>query len=150
MLLKYLHKNLTQNHRPPVELVVLRISKSEFRHEVTRSEAKALTISAQQYQMTKIPMTKTLCSHRLCINGFLVPVLNIGKFEPQKRAHSPQLAAGLASESENSKLPYGRRFPAACCGELQFRICFEFRVSDFGFNITQKCLKRYNLFNSHR
>jgi hypothetical protein len=26
--------------------------------------------------------------------------------EPQKRAHSPQLAAGLASESENSKLPY--------------------------------------------
>ena len=40
-------------------------------------------------------------------------------FEPQKRAHSPQLAAGLASESENSKLPYGRRFPSACCGELQ-------------------------------
>ncbi len=39
--------------------------------------------------------------------------------EPQKRVHSPQLAAGLASESENSKLPYGRRFPAACCGELQ-------------------------------
>ena len=41
-------------------------------------------------------------------------------FEPQKRAHSPQLAAGLASESENSKLPYGRRFPAAWCGELQY------------------------------
>lgn len=39
--------------------------------------------------------------------------------EPQKRAHSPQLAVGLASESENSKLPYGRRFPAACCVELQ-------------------------------
>ncbi len=39
--------------------------------------------------------------------------------EPQKRTHSPQLAAGLASEFENSKLPYGRRFPAACCGELQ-------------------------------
>lgn len=39
--------------------------------------------------------------------------------EPQKRAHSPQLAAGLASESENSKFPYGRRFPAASCGELQ-------------------------------
>ena len=39
--------------------------------------------------------------------------------EPQKRAHSPELAAGLASESENGKLPYGRRFPAACCGELQ-------------------------------
>ena len=40
--------------------------------------------------------------------------------EPQKRAHSPWLAAGLASESENSKLPYGRRFRTACCGELQF------------------------------
>ncbi|MBC8199083.1 MAG: tetraacyldisaccharide 4'-kinase [Desulfobacterales bacterium] len=46
------------------------------------------------------------------------------KIEPQKRAHSPQSAkalwrTGLASESENSKVPYGRRFPAACCGELQ-------------------------------
>ncbi len=41
------------------------------------------------------------------------------KVEPQKRAYSPWLAAGLASESQNSKLPYGRRFPAACCGELQ-------------------------------
>ena len=42
--------------------------------------------------------------------------------EPQKRALTPQLAAGLASESENSKLPYGRirlRRTAACCGELQ-------------------------------
>jgi len=39
--------------------------------------------------------------------------------EPQKRAHSPLLAAGLASESKNSKHPYGRRFPAACGGELQ-------------------------------
>ena len=41
------------------------------------------------------------------------------KNEPQKRAHSPLLAAGLASESKNGKLPYGRRFPAACGGELQ-------------------------------
>ncbi|MCK4468362.1 MAG: exodeoxyribonuclease V subunit gamma, partial [Desulfobacterales bacterium] len=40
-------------------------------------------------------------------------------FEPQKRAHSPLLAAGIASESKNSKLHYGRRFPAACGGELQ-------------------------------
>ncbi len=39
--------------------------------------------------------------------------------EPQKRAYSAQLAAALASESKNGKLPYGRRFPAACCGELQ-------------------------------
>jgi len=47
--------------------------------------------------------------------------------EPRKRAHSPQLdfdelsrvAAGLASVSENGKLPYGRRFPAACCRGLQ-------------------------------
>jgi len=38
----------------------------------------------------------------------------------KKRAHSPQLAEGLASESENDKLPYGRRFLAACYGELQF------------------------------
>jgi hypothetical protein len=53
--------------------------------------------------------------------------------EPQQRADSPQVlpvgsasrAAGLASESENSHLPYGRRealpqgrtFPAACCRE---------------------------------
>jgi hypothetical protein len=47
-------------------------------------------------------------------------------FEPQKRAHSPSRCksgtAGLASESENSKLPYGRRFPVPLkrdCGELQ-------------------------------
>jgi hypothetical protein len=39
--------------------------------------------------------------------------------EPRKRAHSPQLAAGLASVSENGKLPYGRRFPAACCRDLR-------------------------------
>ena len=45
----------------------------------------------------------------------LVPV----SVEPQKRAHSTQLSAGLASESENSKLPYGRRFHAACYGKLQ-------------------------------
>ncbi len=37
----------------------IRISKHEIRQEVTRSEAKALTISAQQYQMAKIQMTKT-------------------------------------------------------------------------------------------
>ncbi|MBU4343897.1 MAG: hypothetical protein KKC73_00555, partial [Proteobacteria bacterium] len=40
----------------------------------------------------------------------------------QKRANSPLLAAGLASESKNSKLPYGRRFSAACGGELQKKI----------------------------
>ena len=45
--------------------------------------------------------------------------------EPQKRAHSPQSAkalwrTGLASESENSKLPYGRRFSAAWCGEFKY------------------------------
>jgi len=55
------------------------------------------------------------------------------KFEPQKRAHSPQFvearrksrpvgAVELASESKNSKLSYGRRFQAACCGELQKRL----------------------------
>ncbi len=39
--------------------------------------------------------------------------------EPQQRAHSPLLSAGLASESEIGKNPYGRRFPAVCSGELQ-------------------------------
>jgi hypothetical protein len=46
-----------------------------------------------------------------------------GVGEPRKRAHSPQVlpdgsasqAAGSASVSENGKLPYGRRSPAACC-----------------------------------
>jgi exonuclease V gamma subunit len=47
--------------------------------------------------------------------------LDENKIEPQQRAHSPQLAAGLASESKNGKLPYGRRFPAASCGELPFK-----------------------------
>jgi CBS domain-containing protein len=39
--------------------------------------------------------------------------------EPQKRAHSPQLAAGLASVSKKVSVPYGRRFPVACYRELQ-------------------------------
>ena len=45
--------------------------------------------------------------------------------EPQKRALTPSrlgVTAGLASESENSKLPYGRSFPVPLkrdCGELQ-------------------------------
>ncbi|MDO9567753.1 MAG: hypothetical protein Q7J15_13595 [Candidatus Desulfaltia sp.] len=43
-------------------------------------------------------------------------------FEPQKRAHSPLLAAGNASESKKGKLPYGRRFPTACGGELQLYV----------------------------
>ena len=34
--------------------------------------------------------------------------------EPIKRAHSPLLAAGLASVYKISIIPYGRRFPAAC------------------------------------
>jgi hypothetical protein len=40
--------------------------------------------------------------------------------EPQKRAYSPQLAAGLASASKKVSVPYGRRSPVACYGELQF------------------------------
>ena len=43
------------------------------------------------------------------------------RVEPQQRAHSPWLAAGLASESKLDRIPYGRRFPAACGGELQYR-----------------------------
>jgi hypothetical protein len=41
-------------------------------------------------------------------------------FEPQRRGGPPLLsAAGLASESETDRIPYGRRLPAACCGELK-------------------------------
>ncbi len=39
--------------------------------------------------------------------------------EPRKRAHSPLLAAGLASESENEKLPYGEDSPWLAAGRLQ-------------------------------
>ena len=47
--------------------------------------------------------------------------------EPQKRAHSPWLAAGLASESKLDRIPYGRcealphgrTFLVACCEVLQ-------------------------------
>ena len=50
--------------------------------------------------------------------------------EPKQRAHSPQLAAGLASELKTATIPYGRcealpqgrTFPAACGGELQFSV----------------------------
>ena len=43
--------------------------------------------------------------------------------EPQKRAHSPQSAkalwrTGLASESENNKLPYGRSSPQLAAGSF--------------------------------
>jgi len=41
-------------------------------------------------------------------------------FEPRKRAHSPLHAAGLASESENEKLPYGEDSPWLAAGRLQF------------------------------
>jgi hypothetical protein len=44
-------------------------------------------------------------------------------FEPQKRAHSQRLAAGLASESENEKLPYGENSPWLAAGRLQFNHC---------------------------
>jgi hypothetical protein len=49
--------------------------------------------------------------------------------EPRKRAHSPQIAAGLASVSENGKLPSGRRFYAACCRESSIaRIFLYYKV----------------------
>jgi hypothetical protein len=46
---------------------------------------------------------------RFCLTAVVLPV----------GSASAAQAAGLASESENGQLPYGRRFPAACCGELQ-------------------------------
>jgi hypothetical protein len=39
---------------------------------------------------------------------------------PELMAEGSRVAAGLASVSENGKLPYGRRFPAECCRDLQF------------------------------
>ncbi len=68
-------------------------------------------------------------------------------FEPQKRAHSPQSAkvlwrTGLASESENSKLPYGRRFPAACCRELQFYSQSDLSLSGDEVHVWQAFLER--------
>ena len=47
----------------------------------------------------------------------VAPWISIPLFEPQQRAHSPWLAAGLASESKIDRIPYGRRFLAACCEE---------------------------------
>jgi hypothetical protein len=40
---------------------------------------------------------------------------------PRKRAHSLLLAAGLASESENEKLPYGEDSRWLAAGRLQIR-----------------------------
>ena len=61
--------------------------------------------------------------------------------EPQKREHSPKLAAGLASESENSKLPYGRRFPADCCVDLQSSKGFEENIHSISGSDTESILK---------
>ncbi|MFC1875743.1 sulfotransferase [Thermodesulfobacteriota bacterium] len=41
------------------------------------------------------------------------------KPEPQQRTNSPWLAGGLASNSELGRIPFGRRFLAACCKVLQ-------------------------------
>ena len=49
--------------------------------------------------------------------------IQLVNLEPIKRAHAPELAAGLASVYKMSHIPYGRRealasgrtFPAACC-----------------------------------
>jgi hypothetical protein len=48
-------------------------------------------------------------------------------FEPRKRARSPLLAAGLASESENEKLPYGEDSPWLAAGRLQIVTSYGFR-----------------------
>jgi hypothetical protein len=67
-------------------------------------------------------------------SGFITPSdprwLRCRPLEPRKRAQSPPLAAGLASESLYDRMPYGRSFPAACCRELQMltycRVCCAF------------------------
>ena len=48
------------------------------------------------------------------VNGFL----------NRKSERIPRsLLRGMRANLKNSKLPYGRRFPAACCGELQIQGC---------------------------
>jgi len=44
-----------------------------------------------------------------------------GELELQQRALTSQLAGGLASEYKINRIPYSRRFPAACCREFQLR-----------------------------
>jgi len=39
--------------------------------------------------------------------------------ELKHRSQTPQQAAGFASEYKIKRIPYSRRFPAACFGELQ-------------------------------
>jgi hypothetical protein len=49
--------------------------------------------------------------------------LNLRYFiEPKQRAHSPLIVAGLASELKTDIIPYGRRFPVVCDGDLQIDI----------------------------
>jgi len=48
-----------------------------------------------------------------------IRVATAGIFEPKQRALLPQFAAGVASETKISKIPYGGRFFAADSGELQ-------------------------------
>ena len=45
--------------------------------------------------------------------------------EPKQRAHFSLLAAGLASELTIDAIPYGRRFPVACSGKLQYYLYIE-------------------------
>ena len=73
--------------------------------------------------------------------------LETAAFEPQKRALTSQSrfsGTGLASESENSKLPYGRRFPVPLkrdCGELQKRKDLDNKVTVDEFMRAVACLK---------
>ncbi len=55
--------------------------------------------------------------------------------EPHKRAHSPLLAAGLASESQSGSVPYGRRFPVPIhrdCRDLQSELAMSCPVCGTG------------------
>jgi len=51
-------------------------------------------------------------------NFLFLHVNLLAPLEPRKRAHSPLLAVGLASESENEKLPYGEDSPWLAAGRL--------------------------------
>ncbi len=86
--------------------------------QIKRYDALSISEAMQKIKADIGPDAIVLSSRRL--NGRIeviaarddnYEILKENEVEPQKRAK--------ASESENSKLPYGRRLPAASCGELQ-------------------------------
>jgi len=67
--------------------------------------------------------------------------MRLEQLEPKQRAHSSLLAAGSASKLKIDAIPYGRRFPVACCGELQFT-----SSSGRGRTLSRQVKSRFSLF----